>query len=67
MLHSMDKDTAQVSDASLNIIVYHEKFGQICVIFCCVNTNFFESSLKATIFVNQYLALIGLSKILEGF
>ena len=49
-----------------NIREYREKFGQINVIFCGGDANFFESSLKATIFVNQYLTLIGLNKILEG-
>jgi len=63
----MEKENTQVGDASINIIEYHEKFGQICVIFCCVFTNFFESSLKAAIFANLFLALIGFSKILEGF
>ncbi len=49
-----------------NIREYREKFGQINVIFCGGDANFFESSLKATIFVNQHLTLIGLNKILEG-
>ena len=44
---------------------YHEKFVQINVIFCGGDANFFESSIKATIFVNQHLTLLGLNKILE--
>ncbi|UZR92632.1 type III pantothenate kinase [Chondrinema litorale] len=44
---------------------YREKFVQINVIFCGGDAKFFESSIKATIFVNQHLTLQGLNKILE--
>ncbi|MEM1135338.1 MAG: type III pantothenate kinase [Bacteroidota bacterium] len=45
---------------------YHEKFGQIKVIFCGRDAFFFESSVKATIFVDKHLTLKGLNKILEA-